>query len=52
MMSTFLLSLLPSWEKVDTAKRWTEEGAFMQTPLPASLRSATLSHKGRGKNTN
>jgi hypothetical protein len=26
MTHIFLLNLLPSWEEVDTAKRWTEEG--------------------------
>jgi len=30
MTHTLLLNLLPSWEKVGTAKRWTEEGAFVQ----------------------
>ena len=58
-MRPFLLCLLPSREKVDTAKRWTEEGGRTRGPLPASLRSATppgrfaalasSPHKGRGQ---
>jgi hypothetical protein len=50
-MNTSFPSLFPSWEKVDTAERGGRKRGRLQkpTPLPASLRSATLSHKGRGQ---
>jgi len=47
--------LLPLWEKVAPTKSATDEGALatelVAPPHPSSLREATLSHKGRGKNS-
>jgi hypothetical protein len=43
--------LLPLWEKVARIDRCATDEGFVprrQTPHPASLREATLSHKGRG----
>src|SRR5262245_42602459 len=42
--------LLPLWEKVARTKSATDEGSVSaeRTPHPASLREATLSHRGRG----
>ena len=43
-------SLLPLWEKVVRTQSASDEGFSprIETPHPASLREATLSHKGRG----
>src|SRR5215470_855186 len=45
-----VISLLPLWEKVARTKSATDEGSLSAetNPHPASLREATLSHKGRG----
>ena len=50
-MNSISFSLPPSWGKVDTAERGGRKRGPLHkpAPLPASLRSATLSHKGRGK---
>jgi hypothetical protein len=41
--------LLPLWEKAARTQFATDEGSVSaETPHQASLREATLSHKGRG----